>query len=82
MLTIKILGAGCPNCEKLAKRTRDALDPLGISYELIKVTDYTDIADYGVLQTPGLVVNERVVSVGRIPRKGEIVTWATEAIPE
>lgn len=82
MLTIKILGSGCPNCEKLTDRTRQALDPLGIDYELIKVTDYAEIFEFGVMQTPGLVINDRVVSCGRIPREGEIVTWVMEDIPE
>lgn len=82
MLSVKVLGSGCPNCQKLERETRTALDALSIEYELSKVTDYADIASYGVLQTPALVMNERVVSVGKIPKHGDIVTWATEALPE
>ena len=78
MLEIKVLGAGCPNCKRLEAETRAALDPLKIDYHLTKVTDYADIASYGVMQTPALVINERVVSTGKIPRRGDIVAWATE----
>lgn len=77
MLEIKILGSGCPNCRTLEKETRAALDPMGLEYTLTKVTDYADIASYGVLSTPGLVVGDTVVSSGRIPQRGEIVTWVT-----
>jgi small redox-active disulfide protein 2 len=82
MIDVKVLGSGCPNCQRLERETRTALDSLSIEYELIKVTDYADIASYGVLQTPALVINERVVSAGKIPKQSDIVTWATEALPE
>ncbi|MCI0711753.1 MAG: thioredoxin family protein [Chloroflexi bacterium] len=80
MLTIKVLGSGCPNCQRLERETRAALDALSIDYELIKVTDYADIVAYNILQTPALVINERVVSAGKIPKRSDIVTWAT--LPE
>ena len=79
MIDVKVLGAGCPNCKKLEAETRAALDALSIEYELSKVTDYADIAAFGVMQTPALVINERVVSTGKIPKRSDIVTWATEA---
>ena len=82
MLTIKVLGAGCPNCKKLEAETRAALDAPSIAYNLIKVTDYAEIAAYGVMQTPALVINEKVVSTGRIPNRGQIVSWAIEAQDE
>jgi small redox-active disulfide protein 2 len=82
MLEIKVLGSGCPNCKRLEAETRAALDPLDIPYTLTKITDYAEIAAYGILQTPGLVINERVVSAGKIPRRSEIVTWATESLSE
>lgn len=78
MLYIKILGSGCPNCQRLEKETRTALDDASIQYELTKVTDYADIAGYGVVSTPALVINEEVVSSGRIPRHAQIVLWARE----
>lgn len=78
MLQVKILGSGCPNCQKLERETRAALDEATLTYELSKVTDYADIASYGVMQTPALVINEEVVSSGKIPKHDQIVTWARE----
>jgi small redox-active disulfide protein 2 len=81
MLTIKILGTGCPNCHRLEAETRATLDALepAIDYELVKVTDFMEIADYGVLSVPGLVMNETVVCSGRIPKREQIVQWARDA---
>lgn len=78
MLHIKILGSGCANCQRLEQETRTALDNATIPYDLIKVTDYADIASYGVMRTPALVINEDVVSVGKIPKQDQIVVWARE----
>jgi small redox-active disulfide protein 2 len=81
MLTIKVLGSGCPNCQRLTQEVQQALagSPLETQYELIKVTDYADIAAYGIMRTPGLVINETVVAAGRIPPRDQILTWATQA---
>ncbi len=76
MLNVKILGSGCANCQRLERETRAALDEAGIAYQLSKVTDYSDIAAYGVMSTPALVLNERVVSAGRIPARAKIVELA------
>jgi small redox-active disulfide protein 2 len=78
MLNIKVLGSGCPNCKRLEAETHAALDAAGITYDLTKVTEYTDIMDYGVLSTPALVINEKVVSSGRIPARSRIVELARE----
>lgn len=78
MLQIKVLGSGCPNCQKLERETRAALDDATVPYELTKITDFADIAAYGVMSTPALVINEEVVSRGKIPRRDQIVTWARE----
>jgi small redox-active disulfide protein 2 len=80
MLTIKVLGPGCRNCEKLEALTRQALGKLGAEATVEKVTDYAAIMGYNVISTPGLVVNERVVSAGRIPSEAEITTWLTDAL--
>lgn len=78
MLQVKVLGSGCANCQRLERDTRTALDDAGIIYELTKVTDFADIAAYGVMQTPALVMNEKVLSSGRIPKADQIVMWARE----
>jgi small redox-active disulfide protein 2 len=78
MLQVKVLGSGCPNCQRLEHETRAALDGASIGYELTKVTDFADIAAYGVMSTPALVMNEEVLSSGRIPKSDQIITWARE----
>ena len=79
MLNIKVLGSGCANCKRLETETRAALDAVGIPYELIKVTDYADIMAYGVMSTPALVINEIVVSSGRIPSRSRIIELANDS---
>lgn len=78
MIHVKVLGSGCPNCKRLEAETRAALDAAGIVYDLEKVTDFDDISAYGVLSTPGLVMNETVVASGKIPARARIVEWARE----
>jgi len=81
MLTVKVLGPGCPNCQKVEANARQALatlQPEG-GFELVKVTDPIAISNY-ILRTPGLVINERVVCEGRIPNADEIVTWLADAL--
>jgi hypothetical protein len=83
MLNIKVLGSGCPNCQKVEANTRQALGQLQPEggFEIMKVTDPVGISDY-VLKTPGLVINEKVVSEGRIPDLSEIMTWLADALAE
>lgn len=71
-MEIKILGTGCPNCINLEKKVRAVVEKNGIDAEIIKVTDIMDIMKYNIMSTPGLVVNEKVVSKGRIPTQAEI----------
>jgi len=80
MLTIKVLGSGCANCKKLEALTRQAVSKLGIEAEVIKVTEYPEIMKYNIMSTPGLVVNAKVVSAGRIPSEAEITTFLTSAL--
>lgn len=75
MKTVKILGSGCANCKKLEAVAREAASAAGIEAEFVKVTDLKDIMAYDILSTPGLVIDERLVSSGRIPTKTEIQGW-------
>ena len=80
MLTIKILGSGCPNCKKVEAVARQAASGLGLEAEFVKVTDYGKIMEYPVLSTPGLVIGEQVVCSGRIPTEAEVTTWLATAL--
>ena len=80
MLTIKVLGPGCPNCEKVESAAKGAVSSLGVEAEIIKITDYGEIKQYNVLATPGLVVNEKLVAAGRIPSQAEVTTWVADAL--
>ncbi len=71
-MLIKVLGPGCANCKRLEDRTREVVADLGIDAEIEKVTDYAEIAGYGVMKTPGLVVDEKLVVSGRVPTTREI----------
>ena len=75
MLTVKILGPGCTNCRKLEAVARDAAAGAGIEAEFVKVTDMKEIMAYDILSTPGLVINDKVVSSGRIPSQAEVRQW-------
>jgi small redox-active disulfide protein 2 len=81
MLNIKILGTGCPNCQKVEANARQAVEHLRPEggFMIVKVTDFARISEY-VLKTPGLVINERVVSEGRVPDSSEILTWLADAL--
>lgn len=79
MLTIKILGPGCANCRKLEEITRQALTSLNLDAEIIKVSDMQQIIAYDVLKTPGLVINETLVSSGRIPAPSTVAEWIKAA---
>jgi small redox-active disulfide protein 2 len=82
MVTIKVLGSGCANCKKLEATTRQAVSKLGVDADVIKVTEYSEIMKYNVMSTPGLVINEKVVSTGRIPSEAEITSLLTTALME
>lgn len=78
-MLIKVLGPGCANCARLEERTRQAVADLGLDAQIEKVTDYAEIAGYGVMKTPGLVVDEKLVVSGRVPTSREIAELLTPA---
>ena len=84
-LKIKILGPGCPNCHRVEENAVEALETLSeempdLEATVQHVTDLDEIMAYDILGTPGLVVNEKVVCAGRIPRVAEVVAWLQEAM--
>lgn len=78
-MEIKILGPGCPKCGEVEKRVKSALAELNIVADCEKVTDIKKMMSYGILATPGLVINGKIKSSGRIPRVEDIKTWIQEA---
>ena len=66
-MIVKVLGPGCHNCHTLVARTREALDGLGVDAEIVEVTDIGEIAGYGLMKTPGLVVDDELVLGGKVP---------------
>ncbi len=80
MLTIKVLGSGCANCKRVEQIAHKVVEEMALEAEIIKVTDYNDIMKYNILSTPGLVINEKVVSSGRIPTPAEVTTWLADAL--
>lgn len=71
-MIIKVLGPGCNNCKNLERVTREAVAELGMTATIEKVEDYAAIAGYGVMSTPALVIDERVVVSGRVPKPSEV----------
>lgn len=79
MLTIKVLGSGCANCHKVEELTRQAVTQLNVPANVELVTDMQTIMRYGVMSTPAIVINDKVVSTGRVPALSQIVTMITTA---
>jgi len=71
-MKIKILGTGCPNCKILEKNTKEAIEELNLKSEVEKVTDISKIMEYGVMSIPALIVDEKVVSYGKVLSSEEI----------
>jgi small redox-active disulfide protein 2 len=74
-MDIKVLGPGCPKCKQTEKIVRDAVAESGVAASVEKVTDTMEIAGYGVFGTPAVVVDGEVKSVGKIPKKTEVLGW-------
>ena len=74
-MEIKVLGPGCAKCQQAEKVVKDAVAESGVTANIEKVTDTMEIAGYGVFGTPAVVVDGEVKSVGKIPEKGEVLSW-------
>lgn len=78
MVSVKILGSGCANCKRLEAVVAKVVAERGIDAAIEKVTDYAQMMRWNILQTPGLVINDTLVSAGRIPGESEIAGWLAQ----
>ena len=74
-MEIKVLGTGCVKCKKLQRLTEDAVGELGVSANIEKVEDIAEIVSYGVMSTPGVIIDGELVHAGGIPSKEIITSW-------
>jgi small redox-active disulfide protein 2 len=77
-MEIKVLGTGCPKCKALEKSTQEAVAELGVEASITKEEDIMKIMEYGIMHTPGLVINGKVVMSGRLPSGKEIRQFLTQ----
>ena len=82
MLHIKVCGPGCMNCEKLAAMCQDVIVENEIEGFVEKVTDRNMITDLGIFLTPGLIINDRIISSGKIPTQSTLHHWIMDAVKE
>ncbi len=78
-MVVKILGSGCSRCNTLETKVKEVASQNNIAAEFIKVSDIQEIMKYGVMMTPALVVNEKVVSSGILPKDEQILQWLNQA---
>jgi small redox-active disulfide protein 2 len=81
-MEIKILGSGCAKCHQLEQLVKEVVKELEIDAEIYYVKNITSIMEYPILTTPGLVIDEKVVSSGKVPTKAEITGYITTALGE
>jgi small redox-active disulfide protein 2 len=74
-MIVKILGTGCKKCQTLEAKVREVVQQNNINAEVEKVTDLSAIMSYGIMMTPGLVIDEKVKSYGTIPKDDQILSW-------
>lgn len=79
-MKIKILGVGCPRCKKLEEQVRKIITDNNIEAEIEKVTEIDDMLEYGIMATPGLVVNDKLKSSGITPKDEQILNWIKEEL--
>ncbi len=80
MLKVQVLGSGCANCHKVEALAKQALTQLGVEGQVEMVTDMKEIMRMGVMNTPGIVINGKVVSTGRVPALSQITAMLTTAL--
>lgn len=78
MISVKVLGTGCSKCRTLEAKARDLISKNNIQAEVTKVEDIQEMMSYGIMMTPGLVINEKVKSYGIIPKDDQILKWLKE----
>lgn len=79
MVSIKILGSGCAKCNRLTEKVKEVAEKNNVSIEIEKITEFQEIMKYGIMMTPGLVINEKVKSFGIVPKDNEILNYLKEA---
>jgi small redox-active disulfide protein 2 len=79
-MLIKVLGPGCMNCTTLAKRTEEAVKEMELDAEIVKITDYQVIAAYGVMKTPALIVDEKLMFYGKVPTVNELKEYLIKGV--
>ncbi|MGB7872970.1 MAG: thioredoxin family protein [Anaerolineales bacterium] len=79
MKNVKILGSGCANCKRLEQNVRAVATKNNLELEIEKVTDYAEIMKWPIMSTPGLVINDQLVSAGKIPNDQQLLDWLMQA---
>lgn len=78
MVSVKVLGTGCKKCQNLENKVREIVTSNNIDATVEKVTDIQEMVNYGIMMTPGLIINEKVKSFGIIPKDDQILNWLKE----
>jgi small redox-active disulfide protein 2 len=78
-MEIKVLGTGCPNCKKTKAVVAEAIQELRVEAKVIEVQDIPSIMAYGVMSTPAIVIDDKVVSAGKVPAKSQVMTMIRNA---
>ncbi len=74
-MEIKVCGPGCANCTKAENIVKEAVAAAGVDAEILKITDFAEMAKLGVLSTPAIVIDGKIKCVGKVPSKGEVLSW-------
>jgi small redox-active disulfide protein 2 len=82
MLSVKVLGPGCTNCDNVGKVVMEIVSEMALEANVEHVKDRAEFARYGLMYTPGLVLNEKLVCGGRVPSKAEVTSWMMSALEQ